>query len=86
MVIQKACLVEDDQGLMTFQGRLWVPQVGGVCDTLLCDTNRSKYSIHPGMMKMYRNLKSNYWCPGMKREIIKYMAECVTCVQVKVDH
>lgn len=78
MVKQQTRLVEDEWGLMNFQGPLWVPQVGGVCDTLLRDTYRSKYSIHPGKAKMYRNLKSNYQWPGMKREIAKFVAECVT--------
>ncbi|XP_052620961.1 uncharacterized protein LOC111893627 [Lactuca sativa] len=86
MVRQHELLVEDKRGLKTFRGRLWVPKVGGARDTLLRDTNRSRYSIHPNTTKMYRNLKSEYWWPGMKREIAKYVSACVTCSQVKADH
>ena len=35
MVKQQARLVEGIRVLRTFQRRLWIPKVGGVCDTLL---------------------------------------------------
>lgn len=53
MVKQKDLLVEDEWGLRTFRGRLWVPRVDGVSDTLLRDTHILKYSIHSATTKMY---------------------------------
>ncbi|KAD4180447.1 hypothetical protein E3N88_29038 [Mikania micrantha] len=35
---------------------------------------------------MYRDLLVNYWWPGMKRDIVKYVQKCLTCMQVKVEH
>jgi len=35
---------------------------------------------------MYRDLKTHYWWPGMKRDIAKYVARCLTCQQVKAEH
>ena len=32
---------------------------------------------------MYRDLRVNYWWPGMKRDIVKYVERCLTCFQVK---
>ena len=69
MVKQQACLVK----------------VGGVRDTLLRVIHRSKYLIHACMKKIYRDLKTNYWWSGMKREIEKYVAKCVTCALVKTN-
>jgi hypothetical protein len=46
----------------------------------------SRYSIHPGTNKMYQELKKNFWWTRMKREIIRYVAECDICHRVKVDH
>lgn len=46
----------------------------------------SKYSIHPGTTKKYRDLKANYWWLGIKIKIAMYLAECVTCSLFKVDH
>lgn len=65
---------------------MWVPNEGGIREALLRDTHRSKYSIQPCTKKIYRDLKASYCWLGMKREIEKYMSECVTCAQVKADH
>ena len=39
-------------------------------------SHKSKFSIHPGVTKMYRDLREGYWWPGMKREVTKYVEEC----------
>ena len=53
----------------------------------LCDeVHRLKLSIHLGGNKMYQNVKTHFWWPGMKREIIEYVSRCLTCQQVKVEH
>ncbi|GJS83560.1 putative reverse transcriptase domain-containing protein, partial [Tanacetum coccineum] len=53
---------------------------------LLDEAYKSKYSIHPGATKMYYDLKTDYWWPGMKRDIVKYVEQCLTCLQVKTEH
>ena len=35
---------------------------------------------------MYRNLKEQYGWVGMKKDISDYVARCLTCQQVKVEH
>ncbi|KAD4385555.1 hypothetical protein E3N88_25724 [Mikania micrantha] len=35
---------------------------------------------------MYRDLRINYWWPGMKRDIVKHVVKCLTCMQVKAEH
>ncbi|GJT32340.1 putative nucleotidyltransferase, ribonuclease H [Tanacetum coccineum] len=35
---------------------------------------------------MYYNLKLDYWWLGMKRDIVKYVEQCLTCLQVKFEH
>ncbi|KAJ9556187.1 hypothetical protein OSB04_010801 [Centaurea solstitialis] len=86
MVKQKELLTEDSRGLKLFQGRIWVPKLGGNRELLLDDAHKSKYSIHPGSTKMYRDLKMNYWWPVMKLDIASYVEKCVTCLQVKAEH
>ncbi|KAD3066571.1 hypothetical protein E3N88_34451 [Mikania micrantha] len=53
---------------------------------LLEKAHKSKYSIHPGATKMYRDLRVNYWWPGMKRDVVKHVSKCLTCMQVKAEH
>ncbi|KAI3758554.1 hypothetical protein L6452_06121 [Arctium lappa] len=86
MVKQREQLTEDNCGLKLFQGRIWVPKIGGNRELLLAETHKSKYSIHPGSTKMYRNLKLYYWWSVMKLDVANYVERCVTCLQVKAEH
>ncbi|KAI3505152.1 hypothetical protein L1887_27074 [Cichorium endivia] len=86
MVKQKLLLEEDSRGLKLFQGRIWVPSIGGIRKILLEDSHKSRYSIHPGCTKMYRDLKLHYWWPVMKLDVARYVEKCVTCLQVKAEH
>ncbi|KAI3825237.1 hypothetical protein L1987_06718 [Smallanthus sonchifolius] len=35
---------------------------------------------------MYQDLRKEYWWPGMKHEVTKYVSKCLTCSQVKDEH
>ena len=40
---------------------------------------------HPGIDKTLELMTRNYWWPGMKKDIQKYIASCNTCQTVKPD-
>ncbi|GKD29246.1 putative reverse transcriptase domain-containing protein [Tanacetum coccineum] len=48
--------------------------------------HKSKYTVHPGSDKMYYDLRDKYWCPGMKKDIVKYVSKCLTYLKVKAEH
>jgi hypothetical protein len=77
--------VTNDGSLMMGQ-RLYVPNDEIVKRMVLQEAHESKFSIHPGSTKMYRDLKHHYWWPKMKREIAEYVSKCGICQQVKVEH
>ncbi|KAI3740651.1 hypothetical protein L2E82_31121 [Cichorium intybus] len=77
---------ENTQGLKTVRNRVWVPKTGGNRKLILEESHKTKYSIHPGSTKTYRDLKEQYWWPGMKKRIVKYISKCATCAQVKAEH
>ncbi|GJS99980.1 putative nucleotidyltransferase, ribonuclease H [Tanacetum coccineum] len=79
-------LVMDSRGLKTRFDRIWIPNNKELKKLLLDEAHKSKYSIHPGATKMYYNLKPYYWWPGMKKDIVKYVEQCLTCLQVKTEH
>ncbi|KAI3778829.1 hypothetical protein L2E82_08214 [Cichorium intybus] len=76
----------NSQGLKTYRNRIWVPKAGGLRKLILEESHKSKYSIHPGSTKTYQDLKRQYWWPGMKKRIAKYISKCVICAQVKAEH
>ena len=48
-------------GVLRYQGRLCVPDVGELRQHILAEAHKSRYSIHPGATKMYRELREVYW-------------------------
>ena len=62
-------LVKGDDEILRMNKRIWVPIAGDLRKTILEEAHKSKYAIHPGCDKMYKNLRSNYWWIGMKKDI-----------------
>uniref|UniRef100_A0A2N9EF72 Integrase catalytic domain-containing protein n=1 Tax=Fagus sylvatica TaxID=28930 RepID=A0A2N9EF72_FAGSY len=52
----------------------------------LSEAHNTGYTVHPGGTKMYRDLKGTFWWNNMKREIAGYVARCLVCQQVKIEH
>jgi len=73
-------------GLLYYQGRICVPDVPEIRKKILDEAHNSKFALHPGSTKMYHNVKDTYWWFGMKRHIAEYIARCVKCQQIKVEH
>ncbi|GKD15392.1 putative reverse transcriptase domain-containing protein [Tanacetum coccineum] len=73
-------------GTLYYLDRIWVPLKGDVRTLIMDEAYKSKYSIHPGVDKMYYYLRDRYWWPGMKKDITKYVSKCLTCLKVKAEH
>ncbi|KAD3642317.1 hypothetical protein E3N88_31541 [Mikania micrantha] len=76
----------DKQGVVWCGKRLCVPNDANLRESLLSEAHSSPFSIHPGSTKMYRDLRQNFWWSGMKEDVAKYVAHCLTCQQVKIEH
>ncbi|KAK8538781.1 hypothetical protein V6N12_034489 [Hibiscus sabdariffa] len=73
-------------GLLYFKNRMCVPNDEVLRKEMLDEAHQSSFSIHPGSVKMYKDLKPLYWWPGMKTAITDYVSRCLTCPKVKVEH
>ncbi|WMV58523.1 hypothetical protein MTR67_051908, partial [Solanum verrucosum] len=76
----------DAESVLNFKGRICVPRVDDLIQKLLIESHGSCYFIHPGVTKMYRDLKRIYWWSGMKKDIAEFVAKCQNCQQVKYEH
>jgi hypothetical protein len=74
-----------EEGILWFRNHLCVPK-GEAQEVLLDEAHNLAYSIHPGTIKMYLDLKTRYWWRGMKKEIAQYVARCDTCQRTKAEH
>ena len=53
---------------------------------ILYEAYNTLYAMHLGTTKMYKDLKKYLWWPGMKRDVLEYVARSLTCQQVKAEH
>nr|AAT73648.1 putative polyprotein [Oryza sativa Japonica Group] len=78
--------LEDEQGTVWLGERICVLDNKDLKDAILKEAHDTLYSIHPGSIKMYQDLKERFWWASMKREIAEYVAVCDVCQRVKAEH
>ena len=67
------------EGVLRVRDHLCVPKNAELRKELLKESHDSTLSTHPGSTKMYHDLKSYYWWPGMKKDIVDYVTRCLIC-------
>ena len=55
-------------------------------ERILEEAHSSRYSIHPGFTKMYRDIREVYWWDVIKKDIVMFALYCLNCKQVKTEH
>ena len=63
-----------------------VPQLTNLREEILREFHCSRFSVHPGGIKMYQDLRRKYYGSGMKRHVGDFVRRCLTCQQVKAEH
>ncbi|XP_073133938.1 uncharacterized protein [Henckelia pumila] len=58
-------------GIVHQRGRMWVPAVDSLRVEMMTEAHTVRYSIHPG---------------SMKKDILRFVSECLTCQHVKIEH
>ncbi|KAF3629454.1 ALBINO3-like protein 1, chloroplastic [Capsicum annuum] len=53
---------------------------------IFSEVHESRYVVHLDSIKMYHDLKEMYWWNNMKRDVADFVAMCLVCQQVKVEH
>ena len=78
------CIHED--GSLRFGNRLCVPNDLDLKAEILKEAHNTSYMIHPRGSKMYRDLRETFWWNNIKSKIAQYVAQCLVCQQVKMEH
>ena len=73
-------------GSLWYKGRVVVPQLIELREEILREFHCSCFPVHPGGMKMYRDLRCQYYWSEMKRHIWDFVRRCLICQQVKAVH
>ena len=66
-------------GTLKYEDRLCVPNDEELKNEILIEVHTTPYSIRTGTTKMYNNLKIHYCWPRMKKDVVEFVANCLTC-------
>ena len=60
-------------GSIQYRGRVVVPQLTDLREEILKELHCSRFAIHPGGTKMYRDLHRQYYWSGMKKHVEEFV-------------
>ncbi|XP_033139290.1 uncharacterized protein LOC117130681, partial [Brassica rapa] len=73
-------------GTILVNGRVSVPKSKELKEEIMIQAHKSKFSVQPGLNKMYRDLKRYYHWVRIKTDVAEWVARCPTCQFVKAEH
>eukprot|EP00253_Pinus_taeda_P006077 PITA_06077 len=73
-------------GILYYKKRIYIPNHAEVKKRVLDEYHKSPYAGHPGYQTFINALRKECYWPGMKKEVMNYLARCIECQQVKVEH
>jgi hypothetical protein len=76
----------DNDGLMRYNKKIFVPPNGELRSLILSEAHRAVYMAHPGVTKMNEKLNPLFFWKGMKANIVIYVVRFLECHQVKDEH
>ena len=74
----------ENDGLLTFGGRIYVPDANDLRRRIMAQYHDSQVAGHPGRMKTLELISRDYWWPQMARHVGQYTSTCETCLRNKV--
>jgi hypothetical protein len=73
-------------GLLLYKDRVYIPNVQELKLVILKEMHNMTYAGHPGYQKTVATVKTNYFWPSMKRDIVEYITRCMEWQKVKAEH
>ena len=65
---------------------MYIPKNGDIRSIILKEAHRALYCAHPGVKKMYADMRKLFFWVGVKRDVVHFIAKWLECQQVKADH
>jgi hypothetical protein len=75
-----------DGGLLTYRNILYIPYCDDLKRFIMDELHKRPYTGHLGYHKMITTTRKQFYWSGLKKEIVEYLAKCIECQHVKVEH
>jgi hypothetical protein len=69
----------EDDGILMHNNRVYVPISGELRKLVMYEMHNVPCDGHLGYQKTIAIVRSQYFWPGMKKGIVKYIASCMGC-------
>ena len=79
-------LTWEEDGVVYMEEKVYVLNNKKIKEEILKKNHDSVDVGHPEQHRMLELLKKNYWWPGLKEDIKRYVQGCFKCQQNKVQH
>jgi hypothetical protein len=73
-------------GLLYCKHRLVIPDNSDLLHTVLLEFHTSPIGGHAGITRTIARIKSQFYWPDMKKDILEYVQKCVVCQQAKTTN
>jgi hypothetical protein len=71
--------------ILWYRNIVYVPNSLELRRAILKEMHNVPYARHTGYQKIISAVETQYYWPGMKQEIVEYIAKCLECQRVKVE-
>jgi hypothetical protein len=75
-----------EDGVLMYKGKIYVSNVNDIKNVVLKEMNNVLYAKHQGYYKTIKFVRSQYFWPGMKKQVANYIVRCLECKMVKTKH
>jgi hypothetical protein len=65
--------------LLRYRGRMYIHENGDIRSIIMNESHRALYCAHPGVKKMYADIRKLFFWVGMKRDVVHFIAKCLEC-------
>jgi hypothetical protein len=75
-----------EDGLLMHKNRIYSLSSGELTNLVLQEMHNVLYVRHLGYQKTIAAVRSQLFWQGMKKDVVDYVARCMECQRVKVEH
>jgi hypothetical protein len=65
--------------LLTYRDKLYIPNCDDLKRFIMDELHKRPYIGHSGYQKMITATRKQFYWPGMKKDVAKYLAQCIEC-------
>ena len=69
----------EEDGLITYKNIIYIPNVAYLSRVVMNEIHKAPYVGHPGYQKTIVIERKQYFCPGMKKDMVEQISRCMKC-------